>query len=384
MIIILRFSYLKKALFGAIFFLLYGLHGFCCAHANERYWLQIMPKNELWIRYLDTKPDSKDQCPTITADGKPYKMNVYKAKDDKFPTSCKLAFKVNKLPKSAVLDDKKININLKLQDIKKIAVIGDTGCRVHKFINQDCKNDWYFKQIADAVLLHKPDIILHVGDYIYREHGYQDKWQVWKEDFFDPADSILKSGIPWIMVRGNHEDCKRNGNGWFALLSDKPENCHNHSQIYSVKINDIDLLVTDSTLEEDLLADLKKINSDLVQKKTWITTHRPVVGVGKNGELIGYKKILSDLDDKVKMIISGHVHALQVIKHNQIVQLIAGNSGTLLSYEVAKNISKQDANSVMEYGFTMIEFLGDRVSLSSYNKDGAKILQDQYLDCPCK
>ena len=37
------------------------------------------------------------------------------------------------------------------------------------------------------------------------------------------------------------------------------------------EINDIDLLVTDSTLEEDLLADLKKINSDLVHYERCLT-----------------------------------------------------------------------------------------------------------------
>src|SRR5262249_45981873 len=48
-------------------------------------------------------------------------------------------------------------------------------------------------------------------------------WDSWKADFFQPAQPLFQIA-PWIMVRGNHEDCeKRAGEGWFRFLDHKPE-----------------------------------------------------------------------------------------------------------------------------------------------------------------
>src|SRR4029077_15152285 len=38
------------------------------------------------------------------------------------------------------------------------------------------------------------------------------------KDFFKPAEPLLLAA-PWVMVRGNHENCfGKNGDGWFFLL----------------------------------------------------------------------------------------------------------------------------------------------------------------------
>ena len=74
--------------------------------------------------------------------------------------------------------------------------------------------------LAKSVAAARPDLVIHVGDYLYREspcpkndHGcagspYDDSWFTWKADFFVPAAPLLQVA-PWIMVRGNHEICKR-------------------------------------------------------------------------------------------------------------------------------------------------------------------------------
>ena len=69
-----------------------------------------------------------------------------------------------------------------------------------------------------------PDLVVHVGDYHYRENacpagdagcstspwGYG--WDAWDADFFTPAKRLL-AVAPWIVVRGNHESCDRAGQG---------------------------------------------------------------------------------------------------------------------------------------------------------------------------
>jgi Calcineurin-like phosphoesterase len=115
---------------------------------------------------------------------------------------------------------------------QRIVVIGDTGCRLKAGEPiQDCNNpkSWPFSHIAAAAAAARPDLVIHVGDYAYRESlcpegeakcvGSPEPygWEAWKADFFKPAKPLLEAA-PWIMVRGNHELCQRAGNGWFRFL----------------------------------------------------------------------------------------------------------------------------------------------------------------------
>ena len=141
--------------------------------------------------------------------------------------------------------------------MKSIAAFGDTGCRLKsaktaakegdtddadargKF--QDCNNPtlWPFAQVAQSVADAKPDLVIHVGDYLYRESAcptgdagcarspYGDDWPTWKADFFAPAAPALRAA-PWIVVRGNHEICRRAGPGYFRLLDPTPAQTRRH------------------------------------------------------------------------------------------------------------------------------------------------------------
>ena len=119
--------------------------------------------------------------------------------------------------------------------VKRIVVFGDTGCRLEGRAIQDCSNPtaWPFGAIAARAAAKRPDLVIHLGDYYYRvsscpagragcagsPHG--DNWPSWKAEFFDPAAPLL-AAAPWVMVRGNHELCRRGGHGWFRLLDPHP------------------------------------------------------------------------------------------------------------------------------------------------------------------
>ena len=129
-----------------------------------------------------------------------------------------VAGKVLPLPKTAPL---------------KIVVLGDTGCRLKSEGNsfQSCNdaNDWAFSQVAQTAAGFAPDLVIHVGDYHYRENacpadnvtcanspwGYG--WDTWRADFFAPAAPLL-TAAPWVFTRGNHELCNRAGQGWQRFL----------------------------------------------------------------------------------------------------------------------------------------------------------------------
>ncbi|MCY7387093.1 MAG: metallophosphoesterase [Burkholderiales bacterium] len=120
---------------------------------------------------------------------------------------------------------------------QRIIVIGDTGCRMKRADNawQACldQKEWPFRTIADAAAAMAPDLVIHVGDYHYRENacppnipgcqgspwGYG--WDTWQADLFEPAAKLLATA-PWVVARGNHEECRRAGQGWFRLLDVRP------------------------------------------------------------------------------------------------------------------------------------------------------------------
>ena len=96
---------------------------------------------------------------------------------------------------------------------QRIAVIGDTGCRRNDkdknnddpWAKQDCGKSWYFGDVAEQLVGDLPNLVIHLGDYMY-SGGEYDNWEGWYKYFFHPAKVALTAS-PWIMVRGNHETC---------------------------------------------------------------------------------------------------------------------------------------------------------------------------------
>ena len=83
-------------------------------------------------------------------------------------------------------------------DIQRIIVFGDTGCRINKKKKspQDCVNGWPYQKIARHAAAAHPDLVIHIGDYLYREACNADTtncskmrtgygWEEWREDFFN-------------------------------------------------------------------------------------------------------------------------------------------------------------------------------------------------------
>jgi len=125
----------------------------------------------------------------------------------------------------------------------KIVVIGDTGCRLQTDNGWQSCNDpnpngtdtpYPFAAIAAAAAAQNPDLVLHVGDYAYRDNecpaglGYNCGgspwgfgWDTWEADLFAPGAPLL-AAAPWVMTRGNHEQCNRAGQGWYRFLDTQP------------------------------------------------------------------------------------------------------------------------------------------------------------------
>lgn len=266
--------------------------------------------------------------------------------------------------------------------VRRIVLIGDTGCRLKQADDawQACNDPlaWPFAAVARAAAAAKPDLVLHVGDYHYRENACPQgqagcagsPWaygrDAWDADFLTPAAPLL-AAAPWVMVRGNHEECARAGQGWWLLLDPHPlgradcadpagDDEANHTAPYAVDLGEgARLIVADfAALGDKHLqgAALARYRADAAQIRAlaragdtnFLTAHYPLAAVVRKKDKLamgtaamadafgadapgagGYVPALPT----VTAILAGHVHMLQyAVMRGRPVQIVNGFSGT--------------------------------------------------------
>lgn len=281
---------------------------------------------------------------------------------------------------------------------KRILVLGDTGCRLKKADNafQACNDaaGWPFRQISDTAASFKPDLVVHVGDYHYRETACPDTnpgcagspwgygWDTWNADLFQPAASLLKAA-PWVVLRGNHESCARAGQGWWRFLDPRPlvagRDCNleaddvhgDFSAPYAVPVGgSAQLIVFDSakvpinplaesdTAYQIYMEQFKTVNrlADAASFNIFMN-HHPILGFAprkmQDGtistwpgnaalqaimERIHAKRLFPA---KVQVTLAGHVHLFEVLSFatDHPIQLVAGNGGSANSANLPQTLA---------------------------------------------
>ena len=267
-------------------------------------------------------------------------------------------------------------------DPRRIVVIGDTGCRMLGPTAQACNDParWPFERVARAAAAVVPDLVVHVGDYHYREgpcpasepgcaaspwgYGYD----TWDADLFTPGRALL-AAAPWIVVRGNHEECARAGQGWWRFLDPRPlaprRDCNraeddgagNRSEPYAVPLGTSgwSAIVFDSADIGNLplpagdvrIADyLARMTSALALAPTasvLFTSHHPPLGFAANPRepakpfpgnagLLGALRTLNGeayFPPRVQAVLSGHNHIFEAVgfASDHPPQFISGNGG---------------------------------------------------------
>jgi hypothetical protein len=268
---------------------------------------------------------------------------------------------------------------------RRIVVIGDTGCRLKGKEAQDCNDPerFPFARVAASAAAFKPDLVIHVGDYHYREDpcpanqagcagspfGYG--YDAWAADFFTPARSLF-AAAPWILARGNHENCTRAGQGWWRWLDPRPylsgRDCDlpandalgEHSDPYAVPLGEGAQLIVFDTANTNYKGlartdprraayaeSYRKIDA-LARNASYNigVDHHPLFAFGANrdaktGEITlfgGDKGLLDAFGDvdplylprSFGMLLSGHVHLWEQTSFasEHPTQFVAGFSGT--------------------------------------------------------
>jgi hypothetical protein len=310
-------------------------------------------------------------------------------------------------------------------------VIGDTGCRIKASDDafQACNDSrqWPFASVAAAAAATLPDLVIHVGDYHYRENacpagnadcanspwGYG--WDAWNADFFTPARPLL-AAAPWIFVRGNHESCNRAGQGWWRFLDFRPpvagRDCNrasddergDYSDPYAVPISgDTQVVVFDSSrvgvralvpsdpMYRSYAAELGAafaLSRDVAHNL--FVSHHPILGFAPDTSRSvpavypgneALQSVLAPINGpslfppNVQTLIAGHNHLFEMVSFVSAhpTQLISGNGGAWADAplpsplppgaSVAPGTVIETIASTSRYGFMVLEKDPDKSDL---------------------
>lgn len=275
--------------------------------------------------------------------------------------------------------------------VDKMAMFGDTGCRIKGSNIQNCASptDWPLARISAQIAAAKPDLIMFTGDFFYREGTcpadkitycgssptpvpgmpFADTAESWVADVFTPMSDAL-AAAPIVLTRGNHEACNRGGNGYFVYFDPREgtvDTC-------APKVVNGALAVPSNELTEPYAVDIKVakdrklrvVNIDSSsgwdceispmlakyqdqftkaealtspKKENWLLIHRPVFGFQPaddcsptGGWIVADEATASQGKlSKYNMLVSSHMHLVQTVNiPGAPGQLVLGNGGTKL------------------------------------------------------
>ncbi|HEY8253207.1 MAG TPA: hypothetical protein VIG39_01125, partial [Rhizomicrobium sp.] len=147
------------------------------ARAEDSAWVQAVANG-----YEARLVTAAAACPVLNTDKGDVAMTMRAPAGADFPMVCAapLAAGVTKAQIGAVV------LPVPVAAPQRILVVGDTGCRIKGAALQACNDPaaWPFPLVAAAAAKLKPDLVIHVGDYLYRESAC-------------PAGNAGCAGSPW-------------------------------------------------------------------------------------------------------------------------------------------------------------------------------------------
>lgn len=380
-------------------------------------------------------------CPGVEFDAASPRatMSERAAIDDNFPTVCSLAVPSDaKLIRLFLADGSTQLLTAPVTNPQRVLVLGDTGCRIKGTFVQACNDPlaWPFAGLAKAAAELKPDLVIHLGDYLYRESAcpagnagcagspYGDNWDSWNADLFAPAAPLL-TAAPWIVIRGNHEDCQRAGPGFLRLLGPEPFDpaapCTQHLLPYAVVAGEQAIAVMDNASASDTSVDeasvavyrgdfeiLKALANVGSGRELWLAAHRPIwaaitgplgIPIGGNATLIAASGDLSTFG-AISLMLAGHIHTFEAINFSAKIppQIVAGHGGDNLDptptdlrgaiFQGHSGVRVKDGLSVGGFGFLLLSRQTGQPgwTITLYDSSGVTIRQCQFTDgrvsCP--
>src|SRR5258708_21956813 len=135
------------------------------------------------------------------------------------------------------------------------------------------------------------------------------------------------------MVRGNHEDCARAGEGWIRFLDRSPASaiCRDLTGIFVARLGDFGIVVVDGARAEDpkgdagalaglLRGQLAEVTAN-VPAEAWFVSHRPLNSmrsapdrpVNQVDNAVQELAFGTIMPPGVRMTVAGHIHFFQAV-----------------------------------------------------------------------
>ncbi len=350
--------------------------------------------SSVWVEYGEGRTvlarvvvDSLQHCPSVQIGTKTLPMAARIPVPDEMMPVCEVAIPTGATSASVAGQA----LAIPHPTVTNVVVIGDTGCRIKGKRIQDCNDPskWPLQRVSERATADRPDLVIHVGDYLYREDKCPDdlkhlcgtgpagdRWDTWNADFFAPASKLL-AAAPWAFSRGNHEDCTRAWKGWFYYLDPRPwtgaATCVAYSTPYLVQLGSLQLFMLDSSAAREQNLDQEQIElfakqlGSLHATNAWIIDHHPFWAMKAGTD------VASPLAEAwqrvsphgVSMVISGHTHLFELLSFGpgRPPQLVAGDGGTNLAAALPASLNGATARGVavvagtsrQEFGYTLLK-----------------------------
>jgi hypothetical protein len=377
-------------------------------------WVQVVPPNHGIVRALTTGR----RCPIARFDGRPRRLTLRAAPNADFAVRvCE-----GPVPRGA----RRIEVaGRELRPVPKrpqrIAVVGDTGCRMKAggalddgFQNCGDPDDWEFAKVARQVAAWQPDLIIQLGDYIYREQECPEgcgncqgspfnapgmRMDTWNVEFFEPGRPMLEAA-PLVLVRGDHEKCERAGRGYARFLDPFPlAPCADFGDPYALDFQGLQLVVMDTVQAEDTSLSSQVVidryardferAARLARGDTWLLSHRPIWALRPAAapgsetqtdecdnqtipplvvqdinatvqEALAASALAGRLPPAVDLVLTAHIHVGEVLSFTgrRPPQMVVGISGTKLLPAVTDGLVGMDVDGETVTEATMISVHG--------------------------
>ena len=369
-------------------------------------WVELGDGGKAFARIV---VNTAQDCPAIQIDGVSKPMSLRPNMPGGLRPACE--FEIPAGAKSAFVNSHMLA--LPKNNPTEVITLGDTGCRIKGQQTQACNDSggWPFREVASSAAAEKANLIIHVGDYLYRESPCPesmttqcggspagDNWEAWNADFFEPAAELL-SAAPWAFSRGNHEDCSRAWRGWFYYLDPRPWDgkCEEYSAPYLIKLGNFQLAMLDSASLNENVVDEEELRITVMQlgslqaKDAWLATHHPFWGFypdRRSGLPKPTTPVLEEAWDKAapknfSLILSGHVHLFEYVSvdNGRPPQIVAGDGGTQMDVPITISVKGTTIRGATvnggrmngQFGYTMLTKEGKNWHLEMKDRS-AKVL----------
>jgi len=186
--------------------------------------------------------------------------------------------------------------------------------------------------LISNIITEKPSFVIHLGDMVYCGDPHQ-----WEN--FDFSDgNIIKNGIPFFPVLGNHE--YRSQKEWYPPNPEKQLQYYfdrfkflKNKRWYSFTFNSSVFLILDTNTDYSPGSEQYKWLMDMLKKNAsrfvFVACHHPPYSKGyhnRNAEK-SLAQIFEKESVKPDIVFSGHQHNYERYYHNGIYYIVSGGGG---------------------------------------------------------